>query len=100
MGTFDLSASDLVGYLNCHHLSELDRAVAEGKVAKPFVHDPLLEILWQRGFQHEKSFVERLKSAGLDPVTIDGTEVSDAAVAQTLDAMKSGASVIDRKSVG
>ncbi len=94
IGSLDLSASDLVGYLNCQHLSELDRAVAEGKVAKPFVHDPLLEILWQRGFQHEKSFVERLKSKGLDVVTIDGTEVSDAAIAQTLDAMKSGASVI------
>jgi hypothetical protein len=26
--SFDLSATDLVGYLNCHHLAALDRAVA------------------------------------------------------------------------
>ena len=27
--SFELSATDLVGYLNCHHLAGLDRAVAE-----------------------------------------------------------------------
>ena len=27
--SFQLSATDLVGYLNCHHLAGLDRAVAE-----------------------------------------------------------------------
>jgi hypothetical protein len=27
---FELSASDLVSYLHCRHLSALDRAVAEG----------------------------------------------------------------------
>ena len=32
---FDLSASDLVGYLNCRYLSALDRAVAEGVLANP-----------------------------------------------------------------
>ena len=43
-GTFALTATDLVGYLNCRRLSELDRAVAEGRLAKPKVYDPLLEI--------------------------------------------------------
>jgi hypothetical protein len=28
--SFELSATDLVGYLNCRHLSDLERAVAEG----------------------------------------------------------------------
>jgi hypothetical protein len=28
--SFELSATDLVGYLKCHHLTALDRAVAEG----------------------------------------------------------------------
>ena len=27
--SFEFSATDLVGYLNCHHLAALDRAVAE-----------------------------------------------------------------------
>ena len=33
--SFELSASDLVGYLNCRHLAALDRAVAEGALQKP-----------------------------------------------------------------
>lgn len=37
---FELSATDLVGYLNCHHLAALDRAVAEGALPKPKVWDP------------------------------------------------------------
>ena len=32
---FEVSASDLVGYLYCRHLSALDRAVAEGTLKKP-----------------------------------------------------------------
>jgi uncharacterized protein len=28
--TFEFSATDLVGHLNCHHLTALDRAVADG----------------------------------------------------------------------
>jgi len=47
--SFEFSATDLVGYLNCRHLTGLDRAVAEGVLAKPKVWDPLLQILWERG---------------------------------------------------
>jgi hypothetical protein len=39
---FVLSATDLVGYLNCRHLSALERAVAEGTLKKPYLWDPLL----------------------------------------------------------
>jgi hypothetical protein len=39
--SFELSATDLVGYLNCRHLSELDRAVVEGRLGKPKAFDPL-----------------------------------------------------------
>jgi len=46
-----LSASDLVGHLNCGHLTELDLQVAEGVLAKPKHWDPLLEILRERGDQ-------------------------------------------------
>ena len=59
-GLFELSATDLVGYLNCRHLSELDRAVAEGTLLKPRVWDPLLQILWERGAAHEQNYVEHL----------------------------------------
>ena len=90
----ELSASDLVGYLNCHHLSALDRAVAEGNLAKPKVWDPLLEILRERGSIHEANFVDHLRKAGLETVRIDDPDLTHDAVAQTLTAMKSGVAII------
>lgn len=56
--TFQLSASDLVGHLNCRHLTALDRAVAEGALAKPKVWDPLLKIISERGSAHERKRLE------------------------------------------
>ena len=92
--SLEFSATDLVGYLNCQHLSGLDRAVAEGTLEKPKVWDPLLEILWERGSIHERKYVEHLTKTGLEIVAIDGVDVTDDAVAQTLTAMKSGAQAI------
>ena len=89
-----VSATDLVGHLNCRHLSRLDRAVAEGALTKPKVWDPLLQILWERGAIHEQNYVGHLQDVGLDTVRIDGTEVTDEAVEQTLDAMNTGIPVI------
>lgn len=92
--TFEFSATDLVGHLNCHHLTALDRAVAEGVLSKPKVWDPLLQILSERGAAHEQSYVEHLTVAGLDIVRIDGIDVTATAVAETRSAMQRGAPVI------
>ncbi len=93
--SLELSAIDLVGYLNCRHLSKLDRAVAEGALAKPKVwNQPLLQILWDQGFVHEQNYVEHLTKDGVEVVRIEGIEVTDEAVSQTLAAMKRGARVI------
>ena len=89
-----LSASDLVGHLNCGHLTELDFRVAEGALAKPKHWDPLLEILRERGDQHEKAFIEHLEAQGLTSVRIDGVDITPAAVAETQAAMESGAQII------
>jgi uncharacterized protein len=91
---FLLSASDLVGHLNCRHLTELDMAVARGELAKPVIWDPLLDLLVERGNLHERGYLDHLTAAGFAPVIIEGVGRSDAAVAQTLDAMKAGAAVI------
>ncbi|MFZ0208126.1 MAG: nuclease, partial [Roseiarcus sp.] len=93
--TLELSATDLVGYLNCGHLSNLDRAVADGVLAKPHVwRDPLLEVLWERGAVHEQNYVEHLKRLGLDVVRIDGIDVTSEALEQTRSAMRGRANVI------
>ena len=53
-GTIHLTASDLVGHLDCHYLTHLDLAVANGALAKPKIWDPVLEVLAERGALHEK----------------------------------------------
>lgn len=89
-----LSASDLVGYLNCHHLTHLDAQVATGALAKPRVWDPSLEVLWERGAAHEHAYVEHLRSQGLTIVEIEGIGVAEAQVEQTKAAMREGVEVI------
>jgi len=93
-GSFEFSATDLVGHLNCHHLTALDRAVADGALSKPKVWDPLLQILSERGAAHEQSYVEHLSAAGLDVIRIDGIDVTATAVAETYSAMQRGVPVI------
>jgi uncharacterized protein len=94
-GTVHLSASDLVGHLNCRYLTSLDLAVAKGVLAKPFIwDDPVLEVLAERGALHEQGYVDHLKANGLSVTPMDGVGVDSSVVAQTLDAMKAGAPII------
>ena len=92
--SFELSATDLVDYLNCRHLSALERGVAEGTAKKPYASDPLQQILWDRGSIHEQNYVEHLTKAGLEVVRIDGFDVSSEAVGATIGAMRRGAQII------
>jgi len=92
-GTLKLSASHLVGHLNCRYLTGLDLAVANGRLAKPFIWDPVLEVLAERGALHEQDYVDHLKANGLLVTAIDGVRVDSNAVTQTLEAMKAGAKI-------
>lgn len=89
-----LTATDLAGHLNCRHLTALDLAVATGALEKPRHWDPLLEILRERGQQHEQAFVDHLRGQGLSVVTIDGVEVTDDAASQTVQAMAAGQDIV------
>jgi uncharacterized protein len=89
-----LSATDLSNFLSCRHLTALDMAAALGKRRRPHWDDPLLEILFARGLAHEKAYVASLQAQGRKVVTLAEVKERDAAVAQTLDAMRSGADVI------
>lgn len=93
-GSLQLSASDLVGHLNCRYLTGLDLAAANGTLAKPFRWDPLLDLLAQRGAVHEEAYVGHLQAGGYAVTLIDGTGVGVDAVARTVDAMKGGAQII------
>jgi len=93
-GTIYLSASDLVGHINCNHLSMLDFQVADGSLEKPDFYDPLLEILRERGFRHEQDYIEHLKSQGHDICFIEGEGINDKTVDATLNAMMQAKDII------
>lgn len=90
----NLSAGDLVGHLNCRYLTELDLAVAHGRLGKPRVWDPVLETLAERGALHERGYIEHLERNGLKATTIDGVGIDASAVAATREAMVRGDPVI------
>src|ERR1700688_38614 len=93
-GSIQLSATDLVGHLNCRHLTSLDIEVANGVLDRPKTWDPLLEILWERGARHEQGFADHLRSEGFQITVIDGVGVDDDAVARTRAAMARGDQII------
>ena len=95
------AATDLVAYLACEHLTQLERAALAGLVKRPMRDDPELDVIRKRGFQHEKRYLADLEAEGRNAVEIrpDGS-IEDrgdqlrAAAAETIAAMASGADVI------
>jgi predicted RecB family nuclease len=93
-GNVHLSASDLVGHVNCRYLTRLDLAVASGGLQKPSIWDPVLEVLAERGALHERGYVEHLKLNGFEVESIDGGFIDASTVKRTIDAMRAGARII------
>ncbi len=93
-GQFRFSASDLVGHLDCRHLTALDVAVESGSTPKPTIWDPVLEALVARGRAHEQEYVDHLQSQGISVVKIEGGGVTSTQAEQTLAAMRLGTDVI------
>ena len=99
-GVVHLSASDLVGHLNCQFLTKLDLAVARGELDKPLRWDPVLELLAERGALHEQSYLDHLELSGLSITRVDGIGVDPNVVEQTLDAMRRGVPIIAQGTLG
>jgi predicted RecB family nuclease len=98
-GSLVVSATDLVGFLECDHLVTLEQAHARGEIEKPFRNDPELELIRRRGFEHEQRFLERLRAEGRTVHEImarDGRTPAELrqAEAETLAAMQRGEDVI------
>ncbi len=86
---FQLSATDLSNHLGCNHLTQLNRLVAAGIIKRPSWYDPSLEILIQRGQEHEAAYVQHLIHKGLTVVSLRGQSLT-----ATIDAMQKGADVL------
>jgi predicted RecB family nuclease len=89
-----LSATDLSNFLGCRHRTGLDMAAAYGDIKRHYQNDPLLELLWKRGLEHERRFVESLRAEGRTVVDLGGLDDSVERVALTLEEMSKGTDVI------
>src|SRR5579875_3087417 len=61
-GGWIYSATDLNNFLECRRLPELDLLVALGKRQKPSVDDPQADLVREKGQQHERAYLERLRT--------------------------------------
>jgi uncharacterized protein len=95
------SATDLVGFLECEHLTALERAALAGLVKRPMRDDPELDVIRRRGEQHEQRFLKEQQDNGRTAVEIEraveGEEYRDRLERQTretIKAMADGAEVV------
>ena len=59
------SATDLVGFLECRHLANLERAATLRHLKRPFRDDPVLDRMSRRGQEYEARFLEMLSAEDL-----------------------------------
>jgi predicted RecB family nuclease len=94
------SATDLVGFLACEHLTALERAALAGLVERPDRPDPELEVIRRRGTEHEQRYLDELRAVRGRVVTIDRNDDEERGdrirrqAAETVAAMADGVDVI------
>jgi len=84
------SATDLINYLGCQHVTFLD-LIHFGQPEPTSTPDATEELLKKKGIDHEQEHLAFLKSQGKQIVIIDPKTNIDQPVAQTLSAMAGGA---------
>jgi predicted RecB family nuclease len=103
VGTDDflLSATDLAHYSGCAQRTWLDRLKALGLATPDHFDDPRLDLLRQRGYEHERALLEGFEREGKRVVRFDqpGKEERNPEgyarrAAETLEAMRAGPDVI------
>jgi predicted RecB family nuclease len=90
-GSIRLSATDVANHLSCKHLTTLSLLLAKGSLTAPDWANPDLKVLQQLGLDHEKAYVENLRSKGLS--IVDVSQASNSRDA-TLAAMRAGVQAI------
>lgn len=97
-GRLLLSPTDLVGFLACDHLTQMELLAARGEVTRPVRVDPELALLSRKGGEHEQTQLLRLiADRGAHVEIADHVESLAglaAAEAETVAAMRNGASII------
>ena len=61
-----LSPSDVTAFLACEHLTTLSLAHARGEIERPEVENEQAELIFRKGLEHERAYLERLRAEGQD----------------------------------
>src|SRR5215208_313589 len=90
-----LSPSDVTAFLACEHLTTLSLARARGELERPEVVNEQAELIFRKGLEHERAYVESLRAEGR---TIREIELHEhdwpRAVADTARALRDGVDVV------
>jgi len=94
-----LSPSDLTAHLACEHLTELNRAVVRGELARPFREDPHAQLIAEHGDRHEQAYLAFLEAQGEGVVRIGqprdrSLEALQERARDTEEAMRAGARIV------
>ena len=96
-GEIVLSATDLVGFLACDHLTQVDLQVALGLLEPPTRDDPYLDMLAGKGLAHEAKVLARLRADRTCVEICGDTRTRQGlldAEADTLAAMRAGVDLV------
>jgi len=101
-GKLIVSATDLVGFLECGHLTNLERQADAGLIRKPSQReDPEVQLLQRRGTQHEQRYIDLLEARGREVIRLaaDWERSYEVRAAETEDLMRRGVDVIYQATV-
>lgn len=87
------SPSDLTTFLSCHHASFLDVKNLNEDLEKK-EQDNTSKLLQEKGIEHEKAFLQKLKDEGKSVCEIDPNLDINDQISKTIDAIKSGCDVV------
>jgi len=93
-GQVVFSASDVVHFMECEHLSALDRLHLDAPMARAKDSEEAA-LVQNRGFEHERAYLQKAKERAVSYIDIATVgESRDARVEATIDAMKRGVDLI------
>lgn len=87
------SASDLVNFMGCTHATVLDLRQLVDPVELPPNSDQA-RLLQEKGLEHERAYLERLKAEGRTVIEIDGDAGIEEKAERTRAALREGADVV------
>ncbi|MGB3257034.1 MAG: TM0106 family RecB-like putative nuclease [Ornithinimicrobium sp.] len=95
-GRLVLSATDVTKHVACPHITTLDLAVAQGRLARPADGvDAQLQLIFDKGLEHERAYLDSLYGEGVTVAEIpdEGLTLAERE-ARTVEAMQAGADVV------